>query len=114
MPNRDAIEPMRRVILCAFGGVTIDMDYLLCEPSIHARWRDQELTANFRGWIRTSTDGFPGELAELISRWAAAHEEEIIANHLRIGRSAWPLQPIAPPDPLEVQAVQPLLPPASD
>ena len=92
----DKIDLLRKQIISRFAGMTFDMDYRLCVPSVHAKWRNEELIVDFGGNIRSITSGFPKDKADMVSRWAVMHRDEIMRNHLMVGQGAEPLKMIDP------------------
>ena len=56
-------ENIRRQIISQFAGLTIDMNYMLCIPSVHATYQTEEIVVDFSGGIREVTDNFPREKA---------------------------------------------------
>ena len=80
----EILERMRKQPICQFDGITIDMDYALCIPSIHATCKEQEMIIDFGGEIRQQTESFPKDKASTLIRWVLLHKEEIANNHHRI------------------------------
>ena len=89
-------EKMRKQIISQFAGLTIDMDYVLCEPAVHAKYQEEEIVVDYCGEIRSASDRFPKDKAELLIRWVALHRKEIEENHGKIGAGVGPLTPIKP------------------
>ena len=92
----DKVQRMRKQIISQFAGITIDMDYLLCIPAVHATYQNQEIVVDFGGGLRKMTDGFPKDKADMVIRWVSLHRDEIGNNHYRIGHGIEPLLIIAP------------------
>lgn len=49
----------RKQIISKFAGMTIDMDYMLCIPSIHAKYMEEDIIMDYSGGIREKGDAFP-------------------------------------------------------
>ena len=64
-----------------FSGITIDMDYTLCIPSIHAIYDKEDAVIDFSGRIRKRSSGFPDAKIELLRNWISKHKDEIMWNH---------------------------------
>lgn len=62
------MEQLRRQVIAAFDGILIDMNYLLCLPSIHATCQDEEIIVSYNGGIIKTSEMFPKEKVELIQR----------------------------------------------
>lgn len=86
----------REQAVSRFSGITIDMDYKLCIPSIHAIYGKEELVIDFGGGIRERSSGFPVEKIELLRGWISRHRDEIMRNHQKCGCNDFPLDPIDP------------------
>ena len=82
----------REQIICEFAGIYLDMNYLLCIPSVHATYQSEEMTVDFSGCIREISDHFPDDKAKLVIKWVNLHKEEICTNHIRINSEH--LQPL--------------------
>ena len=89
---------IRKQAVSQFAGITIDMDYRLCIPSVHAVCQGEEAVIDFGGRIRSMTEAFPKEKAERVLRWVSMHEKEIQENHYRLGHGIEPLLMIDPLD----------------
>lgn len=87
---------MRKCIISQFDGMSIDMDYLLCIPSVHATYQKDEIIIDFGGRVRKSSSAFPKDKADRLIKWISLHEDEIIENHHRIGHGIDPLLMINP------------------
>lgn len=72
-------------ITSEFDGMTIDMDYDLCIPSVHARFKDKNIIIDFSGGIRSVSENFPEDKVKRLVEWVDIHSEEIITNHIRKG-----------------------------
>lgn len=96
--QQDIRQEMREQVISKFAGITIDMNYLLCIPSVHATFEGKELVVDYCGSIRSSSDAFPKEKAELVKRWVSLHKDEIQRNHLIIESGIEPLIEIPPDD----------------
>lgn len=48
----------RKQVVSRFSGITIDMDYLLCIPSIHAIYDKEEIVIDYCGGIRKEAVNF--------------------------------------------------------
>ena len=92
----DKAERMRKQIISQFAGIKIDMDYLLCIPSVHATYQGEEIIIDFGGGIRGITEAFPKDKAEMLIQWVSLHQDEIRDNHHRIGYGIEPLNMIDP------------------
>ena len=86
----------RKQVISSFSGMTVDMDYALCIPSIHAIYGKEDAVIDFGGGIRERSGGFPDEKIELLRRWVSKHKDEIMSNHQKCGHSEFPLDPIDP------------------
>lgn len=82
-------------VIAQFDGMCIDMNYLLCIPSIHAIFRESEIIIDFCGGVRENINNFPEEKIILLKSWIEMHKDEIMQNHLNKGHSE-PLNMIAP------------------
>lgn len=91
-------EKLRKQVVSQFAGITVDMDYLLCVPSVHAVYHGEELVVDYGGKVREVTDAFPSEKIDLVIRWISLHRDEIVKNHLLIGEGTGPLIMIPPLD----------------
>lgn len=94
--QQDICQKRREQVISQFAGITIDMNYLLCIPSVHATFEGEELTVDFCGNIRNQTDAFPQEKIEMVKRWVSLHKDEIQRNHLNIASESEPLIEIPP------------------
>ena len=81
------VEYLRKIVICQFAGMQIDMDYLLCIPSIHAKYQEEEIVIDFGGGIRQKSDACPHDKAEMLIKWVKLHKDEIMDNHLRVNSS---------------------------
>ena len=90
-------ERTRRQIISQFAGLVVDMDYILCIPSVHARYQSEEIVVDYTGETRMKSDRFPPDKEALLIGWVLAHENEIYQNHQRIGHGVEPLLMIDPP-----------------
>ena len=86
----------RKQVISSFSGITIDMDYILCVPSIHAIYDKEEAVIDFSGGIRERSSGFPDEKIELLRYWISNHKDEIMKNHQKCGLNEFPLDLIDP------------------
>ncbi len=86
----------RKQIISAFSGMTIDMDYMLCIPSIHAIYGEEEAVIDYGGKVRSRSSRFPDAKIKLLKRWIAKHRKEIEMNHQKCGHNEYPLDPIKP------------------
>lgn len=77
-------EYLRKQVISQFAGIIIDMDYMLCIPSIHAKYQEKEIVIDFAGHIRQKSDTFPQDKEEMLIKWVKLHENEIIENHYRV------------------------------
>ena len=87
MYNMEYINELRKKVVSQFVGVTIDMDYMLCIPSIHGKYKKEEITVDYAGDIRSISDAFPEDKVACIIKWVKLHKEEIENNHSRINFS---------------------------
>ena len=92
----DKADRMRKIIISQFSGITIDMDYLLCIPSVHATYQGEEIVIDYSGGIRHMTEAFPKDKAKMLIKWVSLHQDEICDNHCRIGYGIEPLNMIDP------------------
>ena len=86
----------RKQVISKFSGMTIDMDYMLCIPSIHAIYGEEEAVIDYGGEIRRRSSRFPDAIIKLLKRWIAKHRKEIEKNHQKCGHDEYPLDPIKP------------------
>ena len=86
----------RQQVISRFSGMFIDMDYLLCVPSIHAKYEDENVIISYGGGIKDKTSGFPEDKIALLKEWVMLHQDEILENHFKCGRNEYPLNTIAP------------------
>lgn len=77
-------------IVSEFDGMIIDMDYDLCIPSIHARYKEDNIIIDFSGKIRSVSEDFPEDMVKRLVEWVNIHSEEIITNHICKGRNKSP------------------------
>lgn len=94
--QQDIRQEMRKQVISSFAGITIDMNYRLCVPSVHATFEGEELIVDYGGNIHNSTSAFPQDKAELVKRWVSLHKDEIQRNHHIIGSGVGPLIAIPP------------------
>ena len=90
------IGRLRKQPVSRFAGITVDMDYELCVPSVHAIYQGEEMIVDLEGAVRKRTEGFPGEKAELLLRWVRMHKQEIQGNHWKVNHQDEPLIQIEP------------------
>ena len=38
-------DQLRKIVICDFAGIRLDMDYMLCIPSVHATYEQKEMIA---------------------------------------------------------------------
>jgi len=86
----------RQQVISRFSGMSIDMDYLLCVPSIHAKYEDENVIISYGGGIKDKSSGFPADKIALLKEWIMLHQAEILENHFKCGRNEYPLNTIAP------------------
>ena len=86
----------RQQVISRFSGMSIDMDYCLCVPSIHAKYNDESVIVNYGGGIWSKTSGFPMDKISLLKKWVMLHQGEILENHYKCGRNEYPLNAISP------------------
>ena len=86
----------RKQIISSFMEMTVDMDYILCVPAVHARYLDKEIVIDYSGEIKSKSEGFPEERIELLKKWIGLHRDEIERNHHKCGCSDYPLTSIPP------------------
>lgn len=55
---------------------SIDHLNLLCVPSVHAKYRSEEMIVDFGGSVREKSDHFPENKAKLVAEWVNLHKEE--------------------------------------
>ena len=90
------IRRLRKQPVSRFAGITVDMDYELCIPSVHAVYLGEEMIVDMDGGVRKRTEGFPEEKAELLLRWVRMHKQEILGNHWKVNHEDEPLIQIEP------------------
>lgn len=81
------VEYLRKQVISQFAGISIDMDYMLCIPSIPAEYQEKEIVIDFDGHIRQKSDTFPQDKEEMLIKWVKLHEKEIIENHYRVNHT---------------------------
>ena len=81
----EQIDRLREQVICEFAGISIDMNYKLCIPAVHAKYLSEEMIVDFSGGIRERSGHFPEDKEKLVVKWVNVHKEEILKNHLRIG-----------------------------
>ena len=81
------VEYLRKQVISQFAGISIDMDYMLCIPSIHAKYQEKEIVIDFDGHIRQKSDTFPQDKEEMIIKWVKLHKKEILENHYRVNNT---------------------------
>lgn len=89
-------ERIRKQPICQFDGITVDMDYELCCPSVHAMYQGEEIIISVGGSIREQTENFPKDKANALIQWVLLHKQEIEDNHYRRGHRIEPLIMIDP------------------
>ena len=82
---------MRKQIIAQYEDMCIDMDYVLCIPSIHARYMNEDIVIDYSGKIREKSRHFPEDKEKSLVEWVEKHEAEIIENHRRCGQGDLPL-----------------------
>ena len=85
------VEELRKQEIACFSGMGIDMDYILCIPSVHAAYQDEDIVVDFNGNIRQFSEGFPQDKKEMLIQWVKLHEKEILENHDRVNHIRGPL-----------------------
>lgn len=73
------------IIVSEFDGMIIDMEYDLCIPSVHARYKGENIIIDFSGEIRSVSENFPEDKVKRLVEWVNIRSEEIITNHIRKG-----------------------------
>ena len=63
----------RKQVISSFSGIKIDMDYILCVPSIHAIYDKEEAVIDFSGGIRERSSTWEEEVAG--PEWASPEQE---------------------------------------
>lgn len=91
------VNKLRKQVISQFSEIKIDMDYMLCIPSIHAKCQDEEIVIDFGGGVRQKSDRFPQDKEEMLINWVKLHEKEILENHHRANHGE-PLIMIEPLD----------------
>jgi len=86
----------KRQVISSFAGMIIDMDYMLCIPSVHAMFKNRSITMDFNGGIRDISPNFPPSKVVLLKKWVLIHKNEIEGNHMRCGHNEFPLMAIEP------------------
>ena len=89
-------DQLRQQVICDFAGIRVDMNYILCIPSVHATYQQEEIVVDFSGGIREISDQFPADKAKLVIKWVNLHKEEIQNNHRRINSGNEPPLMIEP------------------
>ena len=74
----ELLDEIRKQVISSFGGINVDMDYLLCVPSVHATYQGEEIIISIGGGIHKISDDFPWSIAEILRQWVIKHEKEII------------------------------------
>ena len=59
-------ERMRKQIICQFSDMIIDMNYLLCVPSVHAIYQGEEIVVTYSGGTMQKTKDFPLDKEDLL------------------------------------------------
>lgn len=72
-------------IVSEFDGMIIDMEYDLCIPCVHARYKRENIIIDFNGEIRSVSDDFPEDKVKRLVECVNIHSKEIIKNHIRKG-----------------------------
>ena len=86
----------RKQVISEFDEMKIDMDHMLCIPSVHAVFGQSYVVIDFCGGVRDLQGDFPDEKIDLLKKWIALHKDEIQKNHYRCEHSEFPLEPISP------------------
>ena len=86
----------REQIISQFSEITIDMDYKLCIPSVHAIYLNESAVIDFNGKVRHRSSGFPDQKIILLQNWISKHKDEIYSNHQKCNLKEFPLDPIKP------------------
>ena len=86
----------RKQVISQFSGLLVDMDYILCIPSVHAIYGKEEIVMDFGGKVRTISEGFPREKVDELRKWVLLHADEIMKNHHKCGCHDYPLNMIEP------------------
>ena len=89
-------DQFRKQVICDFAGIRLDMNYMLCIPSVHATYQQKEMIVDCSGGIRKISDHFPADKAKLVVKWVNLHKEEILNNHRRINSENEPPLMIEP------------------
>lgn len=100
--SEKVIEQQRKIVVSRFSDMEIDMDYLLCIPSIHAKYKNREIVIDYGGELRTQPNGFPQDKIGLLIQWVKLHREEIKENHWRVNNYYVVGKPVNPIKPLEL------------
>lgn len=95
-PKEFIQERMRKQPICQFDGITVDMDYELCIPSVHATYQGEEIIISIDGSIRKQTDHFPKDKADALKQLVILHKREIMGNQHLINAAKEPLIMIDP------------------
>ena len=92
------MDQMRRQVISQFAGISIDMDYMLCVPAVHAKFREEEIIIDYSGRISRKSDAFPQDKEEMLKKWVKLHEKEILENHIRLNHHESPvmIEPLNP------------------
>lgn len=85
-------------VISRFSNMVIDMDYMLCIPSVHAMFNNESITMDYSGGIREISPNFPPSKVVLLKKWVLLHKNEIEGNHMRCGHNEFPLMAIEPLD----------------
>lgn len=92
----ERLSPDICLLVSRFDGMTVDMDYQLNIPSVHAAWGAEEIVVDMGGTVRSRTPGFSAWQQRRLTDWVAAHREEVVAAHLARGQGE-PVPRIDPP-----------------
>ncbi|MBQ3755877.1 MAG: hypothetical protein II873_02015 [Oscillospiraceae bacterium] len=91
------VAELRSQVISRFAGMTVDMNYNLCIPSVHAVCGDEDIVVDFNGITRRISGAFPSDIARMLSKWAKKHGKDIQKNHSLLNSEHKPLNPIDPP-----------------
>ncbi len=91
------LAELRRQVISRFDGMTVDMNYILCIPSIHAAYGNEDAVVDCNGVVRRISDAFPVSKSKQLSKWARKHKKEIQENHSLLNSELKSPNPIDPP-----------------
>ncbi len=105
--NKKAETDPRKQIISVFQDIAVDMDYVLCIPSVHAKCGTGEIIVDCAGCVRQN-NGFPRDKELLVIRWVRLHRNEIIKNHRRAneGKTLLAIKPLEEKEIIKLNMMQ--------